>query len=238
MSERTNSVWKSLVFVVLGLVIIGPVAALYLFTGGVVSGQEFNPDDFSRQNFFYNKMPIFGWTIYGLTREPATPVMEQNLVSDGWIKPVGNTRWDLVYDSATNLDRTRDCDARILIAYLDLMTTDNENYWYVWNRDHPNLGPIFWQAVADLARAGQYVDTPDLMRLAMDSESDKIEVFRARMDPLVASSLKTAGIRAQQDGDHRRAVTLFQQSLGYAADAETRQRLQESLDRTGPSSDQ
>ena len=227
-----------MVFVVLGLVIIGPVAALYLFTGGIVIGEEFNPDDFSRQTFFYNKMPLFGWTIYGLVRDPATPVMEQNLVSDGWIKPTGNTRWDLVYDSATNLDQTRECDARILTRYLDFMTTDNENFWYAWNRDHPNLGPVFWQAVADLARAGQYVDAPDLMRLAMDFESDDVQEFRSRMDPLVADSLKVAGKRAQQEGDHRRAVALFQQSLGYVPDEETRQSLLVSKAKSAPPSDQ
>ena len=159
----------------------------HLFIGGVVDGEEFSPDDFSRRKFSYNVMPVFNICLWGIRYSDVTPVFEQTLFADGlldsdsakaWKKGKAK-KWHLVSDSASNPE-SRDFDAQLLVRFLDIRNSEHESVWAKWNEDHPELAKMLWPVVADMARNNLYVELTDIMAQALsvsDENEDEFERF-------------------------------------------------------------
>ena len=166
------------------IVLVLPMLCLILFSMGIVSGEEFSPDDFSRRRFHYCQIPGLKWTIMKKDYVDTTSGFEQDLLNSKLITATNNQPkvWHLCSDS-TN-PRSAECDARLLVNYLDMYGEDHESYWETWNEKYPQLAKIFWPAVADLARHEMYLAIPDLMRLAMSTEKDQPKRFKNKLQQL------------------------------------------------------
>ena len=128
--------WISLVALLIFLLLFGG----YLSVAGIVSGEEFSPDDFSRRHFSYNVMPIFGVEIRGLSHQNSASVLEQTLITDNWITPITKTpqTWHLVHDSISKTS-SPDFDASILVKLLERSDSDDNQVWQIWTDDHLSL---------------------------------------------------------------------------------------------------
>ena len=211
-----------------------PIAAVVLLSMGITAGEEFSPDDFTRRRFFYNRIPIFNWTVFKKTYTDTTPNFEQDLLSNNLITAANNVPqvWHLSEDSGVEYDglQPTECDARFLVDYLDLQGTESNSYWEQWNEKHPQLAKIFWPVVADLARHEMYLAIPDIMRMAMavDAEAEQQagmktnqkaqgESFQTRLNKMAVDSYTELGELDQQAGRTERAKIRFQRAAEIRA---------------------
>jgi len=177
-SSKKYWVWATLIALLLAI----PFVVLILIGSGSKSGEEFSPDDFSRRSFSYNRLPWLGWVLWNKHYTDLTGGLERNLISSGLITPVTNDPqvWHLCddfSDSPSEIVVPVEHDARFLIGYLDLESSNGGSYWDEWNADHPKIATVLWPIVADLARKNRYLVIPDLMRTAMAMESDEVAEF-------------------------------------------------------------
>ena len=188
-----------------GLVLLTPVFLLVMFGLGQTSGEEFSPDDFSRRSFSYNRVPYFRWTLIKKQYVDITPALEQTLVSSGLISISKNEPqvWHLYRDSGTAFDEEKspDCDARLLVGYLDLRNSDGELLWDSWNEKYPDSAKVFWPVVASLARDEMYLAIPDIMRLALAINSDDPESLAEQLNLHVAAAYRDMAALDQHNGD-------------------------------------
>ena len=230
MPESTASSKTWWIYAGIAAIIITPIALLYLATAGIVAGEEFCPDDFSRRSFFYNKAPWIGTTLWGLTHGNKKSVLQSRLIGDGLIQPTGNKRWHLVWDNTTDPNQSRAYDARILVTYLDMTDDAFESYWDRWIDEHPQSATIFWPAVADLARHDLYWGIPAVMRLAIGLKTDGDPDFARQLDQLVSDAFAAQAQRLQQQGKHELAVEWFDRALNYLDSPEIRAARRRSAD--------
>jgi hypothetical protein len=189
MTENRSSKAKYFWIVLLTVTVATPIGLLILFGVGQNSGREFSPDDFSRRSFQYNQVPGLDWVLFKKTYTDVTTVLEQDLVADKLVKPVINKTktWHLIWDSGDRDGLPSDqCDARFLTAYLDMSDDEGNNYWTPWNEKFPKCAKVFWPRVADLARDEMYLKIPDVMRVAMEVDSDQPDQFLPILDRLSA----------------------------------------------------
>lgn len=205
MAQTTSRAPFYLKIALVNLVLLTPVALLVLFAMGQTSGEEFSPDDFSRRSFSYNRVPYFKWTLFGKQFIDVTPTLEQTLVDDGLITTVKNNPqvWHLYRDSGTSFGEVRspDCDANLLISYLDLLTPEGEPLWDSWNKKYPESAKVFWPKVADLARNDMYLAMPDIMRYALSIGDDNSKLLAEQLDLAVGAAYVDL---AKIDQDNRR----------------------------------
>lgn len=171
MSDRKKKSW--LVRVLLGLalmLILGSIGFLVLLTTGIVQGEEFSPDDFSRRRFEYIRLPLLNWVVRGIEYTDIASDFEKSLGADGWISTTPATTWHL-YREFRNPE-SAECDARFLVGLLKIKSDGDqyESYWEEWNNQYPELAKPFWPLVARLARDEMYLAVPEFMQLAMDVE--------------------------------------------------------------------
>lgn len=202
-SGKSSSFWIILIALLMFLLIFG----MYLWVGGQVSGEEFSPDDFSRRRFSYNVMPIFGVTLKGVIHHNSASVLEQTLVTDGWITPVTKTpqTWHLVSDSISD-PNSPDFDSNILVQLLTELDSEKEHVWQLWTDDHQKDAKIFWPAVAKLARAELYWAIPEIMQLANDTDSDGDPDFASGLDARVSHAFFLKAEALREDGSHSEAI--------------------------------
>ena len=206
---------------IFGVSVVVIVPFLFFLTiGGSIQGEEFSPDDFSRRRFTYNVAPLFGWRLQGIQYDDKTPVLEQTLLTNGYLgknaaKTAANKRWHLVYDNGSNLE-SRDFDARLLIRFLDLNDGKHESFWMKWNDDRPDLADEFWPVVAEMARNYLYVDLTDIMARATKLSDSQVEDFRAYMKERAATAFCNLAERQRKELAYRNALTSYETSLKYA----------------------
>lgn len=200
---------KTLIFTSVALFLGLSVGVLVWYSSGLRSGQEFSPDDFSRRNFSYNVDPWFGWVLSKRVNTPVTVGLHQELVQDGLVQPVNHQpqRWHLVHDSgSTRAGRpSHDCDARLLIDYLELFNDEGELVWRLWNLDHPQLAKVFWPRIAELARDEMYLQIPPLMAWVLDGHPSDLASFDAELRQRVAEAYRTMGSLDEELGRADRA---------------------------------
>ncbi len=194
------------------VVISAPFVLIYLTFASMVDGEEFSPDTFETRRFQYYRIPIIGWPVTNRAIEDSSSVLQQALLSDGYITlpPKNTARWDLVREiwySGTSPD----FDAAILDKYLTMSDDGSNSRWFNWNDENPDRATVFWPAIADLARANQYVLMPDLFRLAINSPKAKTRAddpFQQELQKLARQLLTEQARRFRQSGDTAGAVEL------------------------------
>lgn len=217
MAQTSNRGQSFLPIALVGLVLLTPVFLLVMFGLGQTSGEEFSPDDFSRRSFSYNRVPYFKWTLIGKHYVDITPALEQTLVDDGFITAEKNNPqvWHLCRDSGTSFDEDKspDCDASLLVAYLDLLNPDGDSLWDSWNEKYPASAKVFWPIVAELARNQMYLAMPDLMRIALSIDNDEPILFAEQLDLTAAAAYLDLAEIDQINGEFERAVKRLSRAI-------------------------
>ena len=211
--KRSNLIWW-----ILGIsIVIGLPFLLYLLIGGIVEGEEFSPDDFSRRYFSYNIMPIFGTYIQGIEYHDKTPVFEQTLLADGFLgrttaAPELGKQWHLIYDNASDAE-SRDFDAKLLIRFLDLIDIENhESIWDKWNEKYPELAKDFWPIVAAMAKSYLYVELTEIMVQAKSLDESRLDEFERFMVKHASSAFADHGDQLQDQGKFEQALKSYEKS--------------------------
>ena len=188
-----------------------------MFGLGQTSGEEFSPDDLSRRSFSYNRVPYFQWTLIGKQYVDITPTLEQTLVDEGLITTVKNSPqvWHLYRDSGTSFGeyKSPDCDANLLVGYLDLLHWEGDPIWDSWNKKYPESAKVFWPIVADLARNQMYLAMPDIMRLALSIGDDDPKLFSQQLDLAVAKAYVDLAMIDQDNSQFERAAIRLSQAI-------------------------
>ena len=209
--------------VLIGFLLLLPFVIVAMFSWGFTRGNEFSPDDFTCRSFFYNRVPFFHWTIFGKQYDDVTTDFEKSLLADGLIPPTTSSpkKWHLYRDpgSGTVGRPSSDCDARILVEYLELRRPDSDSvyYWEDWNEKHPELAKIFWPKIAELAQHEMYLVIPDIMRLAMaapegDGVTDQVDSFEEQLTKMTADAYQLLGELDQSKGRTDRATARLQRA--------------------------
>jgi hypothetical protein len=226
-TKRKSKFKKWLFRIGMGLIValaVGGVGAFIVATFGLVVGEEFSPDDFTRRRFHYFEVPLVHLKITPIYRNACTGDLEKHLAKNGFIKrrkvKKEDKQWDLVYMMrGVNQKRVNEGDSLILCGYLDLRTSESDLVWLEWTKAQPALAKSLWPAVADAARRELYMLTPDLMELckgASDAASLRRDVRR-----LLARKYRDFGVAQQKLGNHEAAVELFKASLSQARERKT-----------------
>lgn len=230
--KRSNLVW----WILGGSLIFGLPFLVYLYIGGLVTGEEFSPDDFSRRHFSYNIVPFFNICRSGVEYHDKTPVFDQTLLNDGLLGEIGEgkgktdtdmatldqdaknvtvaaiqKRWHLIRDSASDAE-SRDFDANLLIRFLDLVDSEHESIWIKFNEDHPELANEFWPIVADMARYYMYVELTDIMARAVTIDAESVDEFRIFMKSHASNALNSLATKKKDAGDLESARVLYKKS--------------------------
>lgn len=217
MAQTTSRAPFYLKIALVSLVLITPIVLLVIFGMGQTSGEEFSPDDFSRRSFSYNRVPYFEWTLIGKQYIDVTPTLEQMLVDEGLITTTKNNPqvWHLYRDSGTSFGEVKspDCDANLLISYLDLLTPEGELLWELWNKKYPESAKVFWPIVAELARDEMYLAMPDIMRLALSIDDDKPKLFAEQLDLAVGAAYVDLAMIDQDNRRFERAVERLSRAI-------------------------
>jgi hypothetical protein len=216
MANAKKTGYRILISGLVILIFVAPIAILIVMGMSAFFGEEFSPDDFSRRSFSYVQVPYLKLTIIGKSYEDTTPALEQVMVSDGLIPSVKKIpkTWHLIQDSGSTVDGypSFECDARILVDYLDLVDTEGNSCWESWNQEYPESAKIFWPLVAEMARDEMYLAIPGIMRLALEIERDEPGEFEDRLTQIAAADYLQFGIIDQKKKRLRRALVRLTKS--------------------------
>lgn len=209
-------------FVVVGLVVTMGVVLITIAQYGLVTGEEFSAENFSRRQFTYYEIPMIGIQVWPIDRTDKTNDLERFLISEKLINEVKTSdaqrRWDLVLATHGSADGQQlvfsEGQARILSSYLDAENADKKNVWLEWSKQHQELAKVVWPIVAKLARQELYVFIPDLL-LAARGAADAAE-FQQRMNRMLAEKYLDLAKTQQQLGRHELAVELFTECISLA----------------------
>jgi len=202
------------------LVISVPFLAAWLLIASVVDGEEFSPDTFETRRFRYYRIPVIGAPLTNREIEDSSSVLAQALLGDGYIQPPATktNRWDLIRENWQH-GISSDLDAVILDTYLKISSDGHDSYWSGWNEKYPHRAPEFWQVIAGLARANQYVLMPDLFRLAMafpEAKAGDEDPFQAELHRIANRLLLDQANRFRESGDNATANELEQLASSLA----------------------
>jgi tetratricopeptide (TPR) repeat protein len=193
-----------------GILLVG-----WVFTFGLVAGQEFSPELFERRTFFYHQIPILGIQVRPVVRDRSRTILEQFLVKQKYVPvtaKVEQARWDLVFDNY-HADGSSECDASILCEYLDTYTADGDFLWEKWSRDHTEQAKLLWPAVAELAQAELYVVIPEVFEVV--DRTNKTAEFKTLLKSTVADGYCRFAQVELQRGEYKRAMELFNKALNH-----------------------
>ena len=220
-SRRNSSSQGHMIgFAAVGLIIAGVVTAVLTSAFGFVDGEEFSPDNFTRRQFSYYRLPLVGAQITPITRKDQTNELESHLTKEKLVTEIPTTddkrRWDLVV-ARTGLPSNRRVftqgEAQILCSYLDV-EVEGKNYWLEWSKKHAEAAKILWPAIAKLARQELYVFVPPILVLARGI-TDGAD-FPQQLDSLLAQKYLELAKTQQQLGKHEAAVELFTEAITHA----------------------
>ena len=214
---------------VLGLV----VGLLILTLSGNIEGREFSPDNFAIRRFSYTKIPYLDWVIMEKKIVDETVPIQQELIDLGLL-PLNSTakNWHLISESNfSNSLLPPECDARFLIHYLDLKDSEYAYVFLEWNLEHPDLAPLFWPHVIEMARQESYLKIPEIMEFALTDCPKNPTKFSNELNTLVAQAYLELAEIDYDLGRLERAKVRLQLSL----DAESSVAAQNLLDKVSNS---
>ncbi len=208
---------------------VGLIIGFFVLTlSGNIEGREFSPDNFSIRTFKYNKVPYLNWIITKKTVDDESGALQQDLMDLGFLSANANaTTWHLV--SELNLSESLlppESDARFLTHYLELMDSNYSNVFVDWNKAHPDLAPLFWPHVIEMARQESYLKIPEIMEFALTDCPKNPTEFSDELNTLVAQAYLDLGKIDYHLGRLERAKVRLQLSL----DAESSVEAQTLLD--------
>ena len=200
---------------------IGIALLMYLNLWCSYSGTEFSPDDFTIRHFSYQYEPLTDWVVSGRKFEKDYSHSMPDLVTDNFIKPVFKKEktWHLIEDNGRYLrGYSVDSDARFLINFLALYDENYENKWTVWNSEHPNLAPVLWPLIAEMARDKIYLTVGDVLMFALDSEQTDPKQFKTDLHQKVAKAYLKLGKIDFENNDFESAEYRVTKSTEYHSD--------------------
>lgn len=211
-----------------------PVIGIAFYASGSVRGEEFCPDDFTRREFSYNRLPVLGWTLLGIEYDNLTGELEETLISEDLVTPVNdlsndasNKTWHLYRD--WSVPDSHDCDARFLVDYLTFQKEDAKNgrtsFWVDWNRKFPKSAKVFWPIVADLARHEMYLGIPQVMRLAIAVSEDQPEQLQSNLLAMSGELWQELGTNDFQQQRFNRAAVRLTRAQAIRSDNDIQQLL-------------
>lgn len=167
-SDSAGSFWGSQA--ARAIVIGGIVLTLLLFgylsvqVGGVVVGEEFSPDSFSRRGYTYFEIPVIHVQVSPVAYLPITDRVLARLAADKILPAMAaaTPRWDFVAQEGT----PKPGNALILVRYLDHDDANGTAFWEKWTADHPAKAKVLWPRVGEVSREGLYVFLPDVFDAA------------------------------------------------------------------------
>lgn len=222
MVSSVKRFWLTTAILVAPFLLIGIfILIISVIALGTVSGTEFSPDDFSRRDFSYIRIPLLKWTVQGIDYEDVTSQIELSLVQDGFIAPQNPLSWHLC-NEGNLLVQPNEADARLLVNLLNLpIDVDGYRYyWKKWNDDQPELARVFWPVIADMARDEMYLAIPDIMTFAMNFpvadgnavDADQIslqrDLFQSELHELVVAAYRQHVDISRNLGNQQRCNTL------------------------------
>ena len=214
---------------VLGLL----VGLLVLTLSGNIEGREFSPDNFAIRRFSYTKIPYLDWVINEKKIDEETVPIQQELIDLGLL-PRNSTakNWHLISESnLSNSLLPPECDARFLTHYLDLKDSEYADVFLKWNLEHPDLAPLFWPHVIEMARQESYLKIPEIMEFALTDCQKNPTEFSDGLNTLVAQAYLELAEIDYDLGRLERAKVRLQLSL----DAESSGAAQNLLDKVSNS---
>lgn len=214
---------------VLGLL----VGLLVLTLSGNIKGREFSPDNFAIRRFSYTKIPYLDWVINEKKIDDETVPIQQELIDLGLL-PRNSTakNWHLISESnLSNSLLPPECDARFLTHYLDLKDSEYADVFLKWNLEHPDLAPLFWPHVIEMARQESYLKIPEIMEFALTDCQKNPTEFSDELNTLVAQAYLELAEIDYDLGRLERAKVRLQLSL----DAESSGAAQNLLDKVSNS---
>jgi len=174
---------------------VGLIIGFFVLTlSGNIEGREFSPDNFSIRTFKYNKVPYLNWIITKKTVDDESGALQQDLMDLGFLSANANaTTWHLV--SELNLSES-------------LLPPD------------PDLAPLFWPHVIEMARQESYLKIPEIMEFALTDCPKNPTEFSDELNTLVAQAYLDLGKIDYHLGRLERAKVRLQLSLDAESSVE------------------
>lgn len=220
-SRRNDRRWLKRLVIVAGASLgLTTAALLATLLFGLIGGEEFCPDSFSRRSFHYYEVPLLGLQISPLNRDDQSSDLERYLVQRGYVTPVtgGPATWHLVYGTRSGVVNSRG-DAAILCTYLDARDEDHNLVWKAWTEQHAAAAKVLWPLVAQVARRQLYLFVPELFDLARHATTP--DALDRQLRTALARQYRQLAAIQQQLGDVRTAAELLEQALVLAPGDET-----------------
>ena len=195
--------------VVIGLVAVGGGGAvlLTLASFGMVTGEEFCPDQFQRRSFVFYQVPLLRVQVTPVFRDEQSHLLSDYLTKNGLLpQPTGlATKWDVMQTFGAASGHWKG-NALILCNYLDQQNGDGSYRWLTWSKDHPQLAKSLWPRIAEVARLQLYTLTPGLFALA--DAADGPNQFNERISDYLAH-----GYCWLADTHHR--LEKYEEAIGF-----------------------
>ena len=205
--------WLIPLLIITGVCLV--VCFFILSLSGRMNGREFSPDNFSIRDFKYNKIPYLNWVISPKETSDQSGDIQQQLFDLGLLP--GNVpakTWHLVSElNLTDSFQPPECDARFLVYYLELTNLDGSSVLVDWNEKYPDLAPLFWPHVIEMARQELYLKIPEIMEYALTDPPKSQGEFSNKLKTLVAQAYLDLGEIDYHLGRMERARTRLQISL-------------------------
>ena len=153
---------------------------------GQIYGLEFSPLTFRRRSYMFFRVPVLGVQVTPVWRDDGTGELERYLKRQNLLPhSQPPDRWDVVW--VTQPGGRREGDATILIRYLDMAAPEQDQHWYSWSQQHPQLAQVLWPIVQETALLRAYVLIPGLFAVA-ESTSDPNQ-FRHQLEAYLQPAL-------------------------------------------------
>ena len=208
---------------------IGLIVGFFILSlSGNIEGREFSPDNFSIRRFSYNKVPYLDWVLSRKRTEDETIPIQQELIDLGLLPTSTAQNWHLISES--NLSKSLlppESDARFLTHYLELKDSEYTNVFLKWTLEHPDLAPLFWPHVIEMARQESYLKISEIMEFALTDCPKNPNEFSDELKTLIAQAYLELAEIDYHLGRIERAKVRLQLSLDAESSVEAQTLLDE-----------
>ena len=213
-----------------GLLVLGSLGFLILWSMGTTSGDEFSPDDFSRRHFEESKVAGLNIVISPSTETDTTDSVGQLIQSLNILPAVDESKrkWHLVAHSG-GISEGPEYDARILCDLLSETDDAGNLYWESWSVSHPGMAKLLWNHTSQLGKDYFYWAIADLMKMARRSST--ASEYSLQAEVYLAQIYFERGERCLRDEDFVTAREMLDRSINYRASRSAHQSRARVLDR-------
>ena len=195
--------------------------------GFPISGTEFSAQTFTLRSFSYRRSPF---TRKLRSKRTLTTIDYdcKSLIALNLIPASKNPmQWDLVSESLQQTEiLSQEFDARFLTSYLEWQTDQ-------WNSENVEKAELFWPPIAELARAGQYLQIPPLFEFALNQPEDLSEDdFEEKLNQRLAKAWFEAGTLSESaatsdpENVEQDAALFFEKAYALDPDLKSKVRLE------------